>query len=1032
MRALSDFSVAMQTSSRLAVCVALMTASGMVHAQTAAEQQADASAAEAPATREETEIVVVGSQIRGAKVNSALAVTVIGVEDIRSTAAVSGDDLFRNIPQFGDVRFNSQQLPGSSNAARGDVGSLDLRSLGVGNTLVLINGRRGVNHPTSQANLQLVPVLTFNSNTIPVNGISRLEVLRDGAAAIYGADAVAGVVNTVLKTNYNGAEFSMQYGGAENTGFREFNFNGTVGSDFAKGRGNITFFGSYDKGTGLLSTEQDFTASSDKRPLFVGTRFDGATTLDGTSTVAPWASLQTPASFGTVRRNGAALTTASGQFHIQPSTQEGCRAALPGGVCIDDGLLTTAGGDRNLRFDTDAQGTTILPTVERINLFATGKFELSENVTLFGEGGYFNSVSNAQQAPLGTLAALPVTIPASNHWNPFGPVTFANGQANPNRLSGLNIPAGGLPVTIRGYSFSDFGQQQVRVQVEQFRALAGLRGNIKGFDWESAVSYSEATAVDRSSNISNTAFTAALALSTPAAYNPFAGGSLTAPQTGNTTGNSAATIDSARQDLVRFTKSTLLTYDLRVSRPDLFALPAGNVGMAGGLEWRRETQLDDRDARIDGTISFTDPVTGQVFGDFVNSALNPDTFGTRTVASAYAELQVPVVSPEMGIPLIHRLDIQLAGRAERYSDFGDVAVPKIAGAWDIVQGIRLRGSWSKSFRAPNLEQVNATVVARANNRVDFIFCEADLRARRITSFANCARTQSTQGRRAGNPDLDAERANTLTFGAVLEPPLPDGLGTMTFTIDWWRVKQTGLVGIFGEGNALTLDYLLRLDGKTNPNVERAPVTADDIADFAGTGLAPAGQMLFVRDQYVNLAPQEVRGIDLALLYRTPDTSIGRFSLSVNAAHLTRLFLQPSPGIQELLDARAAGKINAGVTIPGGGSLLRQNRTPQWRGSASLTWTLGDVTVGAFANYVSAVDNIALTDASGAPWVVGPRTTANLYGQYQFSKGTLEGASIRLGVRNLTDAAPPIATGGFLPDVYSPLRRYWYVNVGYKF
>ncbi|MBB6228715.1 outer membrane receptor protein involved in Fe transport [Polymorphobacter multimanifer] len=1005
----------------------MMTSAAIAQAQAAAP--ATTADAEEPAA---DEILVVGSQIRGAKINTALPVTVIGVDEIRTTGAVSGDELFRSIPQFGDVRFNSQQLPGSSNAARGDVGSLDLRSLGVGNTLVLINGRRGVNHPTSQANLQLVPVLTFNSNTIPVNGISRMEVLRDGAAAIYGADAVAGVVNAVLKTNYEGAEFSVQYGGAEGTGFREFNFNGTVGTNFAQGRGNITFFGSYDRGTGLLSTDQDFTASSDKRPLFVGTRFEGQASLDGTSTVTPWASLQTPATFGTVRRNGAALTSASGQFHIQPASQDGCRVGLANGICIDDGLLTTAGADRNLRLDTDAQGTSILPTVDRINLFTTANFELTEDVTLFGEAGYFNSVSNAQQAPIGTLAALPITIPASNYWNPFGQAVFANGQVNPNRLSGTNVPAAGLPVTIRGYSFTDFGQQQVRVVVEQFRTLAGLRGQISGFDWETAVSYSEATATDTSSNISRTALTAALALSTPDAYNPFAGGSLSAPQTGNMTGNNAATIDSARQDLVRFTKSTLLTYDLRISRPDLIELPGGSVGFASGFEWRRETQLDDRDARIDGTIGFIDPVTGEAFGDLVNSALNPDTSGARNVASVYAELQVPLVSPEMNIPLIHRLDIQLAGRAERYSDFGNVAVPKVAGAWDIVEGVRLRGSWSKSFRAPNLEQTNATVVTRANARQDFIFCEADLRAGRITSFAGCARSQSTQARRAGNPDLDAERANTLSFGAVLEPPLPDGMGSLTFTADWWQVKQTGLVGIFGEGNALTLDYLLRLNGQTNPNVERAPVTADDIADFAGTGLTPAGQVLFVRDQYVNLQPQLVKGIDLALLYNTPETSIGRFSVSVNAAHLTTLFLNPSPGIQELIDAREAGAINAGVTIPGGGSLLRQNRTPQWRGSASLTWNLGGVTVGAFAQYVGVVDNLALTDANGVPWAVGPRTTANLYGQYRFSEGTLDGASVRIGVRNLTNAAPPIASGGFLPDVYGPQRRYWYVNLGYRF
>src|SRR3546814_2546759 len=107
-----------------------------------------------------SEIVVVGSQIAGAKINEALPVTVISRDDITATAAVSGDDLFRSIPQFGDVNFNSQYLPTSSNAARGDVGSLDLRSLGIGNTLVLLNGRRVVTNPTSQANTQLVPVLT--------------------------------------------------------------------------------------------------------------------------------------------------------------------------------------------------------------------------------------------------------------------------------------------------------------------------------------------------------------------------------------------------------------------------------------------------------------------------------------------------------------------------------------------------------------------------------------------------------------------------------------------------------------------------------------------------------------------------------------------------------------------------------------------------------------------------------------------------------------------------------------------------------
>ena len=124
----------------------------------------------------------------------------------------------------------------------------------------------------AKANDQLVPVLSYNTNAIPVNGLERLEVLRDGAAAIYGADAVAGVVNTVLKTDYQGAELSLQYGGAEGTGLREFNANGVIGTNFAENRGNITLFGSYDHGTGLDSTEQYYTESSDRRGLFEGRR----------------------------------------------------------------------------------------------------------------------------------------------------------------------------------------------------------------------------------------------------------------------------------------------------------------------------------------------------------------------------------------------------------------------------------------------------------------------------------------------------------------------------------------------------------------------------------------------------------------------------------------------------------------------------------------------------------------------------------------------------------------------------------------
>ncbi|WEK43730.1 MAG: TonB-dependent receptor [Candidatus Sphingomonas colombiensis] len=1006
-------------------------------AQVTPEQGAGAAPAPAAQDIDQTppaEVVVVGSQIKGAKVNDALPVTLIGQREIQDTGAVSGDELFRSVPQFGDVTFNSAYLPQSSNAARGDIGSVNLRNLGIGNTLVLLNGRRVVNHPTSQANDQLVPVLTYNTNAIPVNGLERLEVLRDGAAAIYGADAVAGVVNTILKTNYNGGDFSVQYGGAEGTRLRELNVSGVVGTNFAGGRGNITLFGAYDRGTGLMSTEQYFTASSDRRGLFANTRFAGKSTLDGRSTATPWlgASVITPTGFGAVKANGTSVTTAAGAFQIQPSSLSGCNTSLGNGLCVTSGALNTA-----LKEDAAAEGTSIIPRLNRVNLFLTGHYDF-DDVTAFWEAGYYRAKTHAQQNPISTLSSIPITVPASNYWNPFGPVTFADGSANPNRIPGLNTPAAGLPVRIASYSFTDFGPINVDVTNKQFRLLFGLRGEWHGFNWETAGSYSEATVRDVSDNISRTKLAQILALSTPAAYNPFNGGSLTTPSVGDGTPSNATSINAARESLVRFDKSTLATYDFRLSKKDLITLPGGDVGFASGIEARRETQLDARDPRINGEITYTDPLTGVVASDFANLSMNPSTHGTRMVFSAYGELAVPVVSPELEIPLVRSLNFQFAGRYENYSDFGDIAVPKVAGSWDVVKGIRLRGSWAKSFRAPNLEQVNAQIITRTNTRTDYIFCQADLLKGAIASFADCAnspvpgakRRLSVTAQRSGNPDLDPERANTWSIGAVIEPPIPDRFGHLTLTADYWRVKQTGLIGIFGEGNALILDYLLRQSGQTNPNVVRAAPTADDIAAFNGTGLAPAGQVLYVKDKYVNLLPQTVRGLDLNAIYSVRDTGIGDFNISVNVSHLIQFYQDPSPGIAELLAARAAGKINKDTVITGGGSLLRQNSRPSWKWSASFNWSLENVSIGAFTQYIGSVEDTSI-DAAAAPWVVDGQLTGNLYAEYRLP-GAMKGASIRLGVRNFTNEAPSLSANGYLGTLYTPMGRYWYANMRYRF
>lgn len=1000
-------------------------------------QTADAGAAApqdgapAPAAEEAPpEVVVVGTQIRGSSVTAALPVTVVGQEDIAAIGATSGDDLLRAIPQLGDVTFNASYLPNSSNAARGDVGSINLRNLGVGNTLVLLNGRRVVNHPTSRANENLVPVLTVNSNTIPAFGIERLEVLRDGAAAIYGSDAVAGVVNTVLKSDFVGVEVEGQIGFAEDTNLLETNLNLLVGTRLGD-RGNLTFYASRESRTMLRAADQDYTASDDKRPLFVGTRLDGLTGLDGRSTITPWGVFQTRGNV-VVRTGtgttGALVTNASGQFHIQPTSNGGCSAVIPSNtaICIDDGTNTAAAVDRNTRFDpTQAYNRTILPAVERYNFFANGKYDLTDGIELFGEAAYYTASTTSIQSSPGTLAAGPLVIPASNYYNPFGPVGSAN------RIPGLNTPAAGLDVTLSSYNFSDFGPNRVEVQNDQWRALLGVRFRAFGIDFESAALYSEAIVSDTSTGISQTLLQRQLALNTPDAYNPFNGGNLAFPSLADGAPSNAAAINAIRINTTRRNKATLALADFKGSKPDLITLPAGDLGIAFGVEARRETQLDDRDPRVDGTTQFVDTQTGFVnVSDLVGTSNSPDTSGARTVLGAYLELAVPVIGPDMSIPLIDRLEFQLAGRFENYSDAGSVAKPKIAGAWDIVRGVRIRGSYAESFRAPNLEQVNARLVTRSNTRLDPIRCEAQLRTGAIANFASCTQSFATTAQRAGNPNLKPEQSTNWTVGVALQPEfLEAAIGRVTVTADYWNIRQRDIIGIFGEGNALINDYLLRVQGSSDPNVTRLAPTADDIALFTGSGLAPAGRVQFVADQYVNLQPQKVTGWDFGFNWRVRDFGLGKFVLNVNAAYLDTYFLTPSAPVQTLIDARAAGTINPNTVITDGGDLVRQDGKPEWRVTGSLTWSSGPFQIGGFTSYTSDVDDTGVV-LDGVPWLVEGRTTLNLYGQVQFGRkrGGEGRHRFRIGVRNLTNQDPPLATNGFLGTLYQPYARYWYANL----
>ena len=976
----------------------------------------------------EPEIVVTGTQIQGAQINDVLPVTVLDEQAIETTGAASGDELFRSIPQAGTVAFNEQNAT-TQNSARGDVGSINLRDLGTGNTLLLINGRRMTLHPGFQTEL-LVPVVSSDTNEIAPGSVKRIEVLRDGASAIYGADAVAGVINTHLKGNLRGGFVEGEVRLSDGTGLYNYALSGGFGFDFGGGRGNLTLYGGYFHENGLLARDRLYAGDENRIPLVEGTDFEGDASFNNRNTFGP---------FGQFDIQAPSNRTPIGDddFYLQPSTFSGCKMLFGPGLCARDGTTPTTAVRYNTNF-----GNHLISEKDRYNALALLSYELSDNVEAYFEGSYYRSENRRNIEASAILSAVPVGISRNAYYNPFGP-TLRNGQPNPQRLPGTTIPSSGADIIMERYRFVDVGNRDVSVDKDTYRLVGGLRGNFGAWDFDTGFVYSEADLIDLARNrVSLTLMQNQINLTTPDAYNPFNGGCVTGDSgQGDCTPNPASSIDPFRIDVFRKGGTSLALADFKISRDDLISLPGGNLGVAAGVEWRRETFYDDRDPRLDGTITFTDSVTGEFNGsDVAGTSPSPDTSGVREVYSAFAEVFVPIVSPEMDIPLVDQLNLQLAGRVEHFKDIdATAAVPRVAASWTLFPGLTLRGAWSQGFRAPNLVQVNDAGTTRSNTRDDFVVCTAQVAKGQLSSLSVCPGA-GVISFRSGADTLDPEDSTSINLGVVLEPIFIPGL---TFTADYWRVRQTGLVGTFGDDNAIALDLLRRLNGSTNPNVIRLAPTADDIALFTGTGLQPAGKIDFVLDPYLNLDSRTSKGVDFGLYYRVPDFGFGNFRLRLNAARLISFVQDAGPDGQEILDAVAAGTLPLDVTVGGLGQLLEVEGRPKWRASGSINWEKGPVEVGMFGQYVGKVydtsvvrDDLIVSDDPNANFYpVEDLFTLNVSVAYSIKNNTpLDGTRLRFAINNLFDKDPPLAdeSYGFFSELHSPRGRQFVVELRKKF
>ena len=961
------------------------------------------------------EVVVTGSQIKGAKITGALPVSILTGADIEALGVDSGDDLIENIVEQGQNYFTeAEDASGGVNASRGDVGAYNLRNLGVGNTLTLLNGRRLVTSPGYQTELiggDYVPTASVNSNLIPVTGIERLEILRDGASAIYGADAVAGVINNVLQTDYEGLTVRSRVVAYDHFSTEDTKTTVKWGSFFNDGATNVSvFFDHYDRGN-INAQEDPRWGAGDHRPFVDDdSPWKTSTSFRNLSSNSLYGQFDmvTSSEHGSSNPLNHVFTDSNGEFEVFPIGDSRCNnRSSQDGAIFDTGYGTCIAQDGNGAIRANFWGKTdVRGELERMNVLMTINHDMGNGTEAFTEFGFYTSESDRIAHPSYAFSSSKHRVGADNYW--LNQLRF-DGTVDGTTYS-ENLFAG-YQLYMDNYRYEE-RQRLVNVKKDTYRFLQGFRGSTGDWDWETAFVTSKATADDVTSNrMSNNLLKEALNDSTPAAYNPFSAN------------NFATNIERTLIDVYRKGSSELTMFDFKMSNNELWTLPAGDVGLLLGFELRDEEMDDDRDPRLDGTITYTDYEgdTYPLVADVLNSSPTGDVSGSRDVTSFFAELQIPVAE---------KVDMQLALRNEDFSDFGSATVGKLALGWDVAPWMYLRGSFSTAFRAPNIIQVNETTVVRSGTRYD----RAAFQVNAVQSVDNVIDSDSRytiQRMATGAAGLDAEESDNTSIGVVLTPT-----DNLIVTVDTWTIEKDKTIGLFGRENQTVNDMLLRFANGTNncatfagdPLVVREAPDEGDAAGFAAAGVCPFGDIKYIQNDYTNMALRTVDGPDVGVYYSLETDNGSAFDVRYNGTFLDKFEQKASGDFAALQAKKDSGEIPDSIPLKGFGDLLGKDGIYDNKHSVRVSWDKGPYRVSLTGLKKGSFEQTSLGLKNGVAYVVPSMTTMNLTMSYGFDvRGNK--AKIRFAVKNLEDERAPTADRyyGYYADAHSDYGRNYYVD-----
>ena len=939
------------------------------------------------------EVVTVGSQIKGAKISGALPVSILTADDIDALGVEDGTELLENLAEQGLNYFTEAESDsGGVNSARGDVGAYNIRNMGVGNTLTLLNGRRLVTNAGYQTELlggDYVPTMSVNSNLIPTMGLDRVELLKDGASAIYGADAVAGVINNVIASDYVGFDISYRQQSYDHFAAEDDRLAIKYGVDLNDGATNVSVMFDYYDRDAIKASEDSRWGDSDHRKLIPADSLWANDSSFNNRYSGKWAQID--------MRGRTSYSDSAGEIQIIPIGDPRCARSdskdTGYGTCLAVDTTALADGEYYIN---PGQIRDYRGSLQRDNLFVFVNHEMSNGKELFAEIGRYTSDYSRLKEPAGDFSVALLQLGPDYYYSDAIGLTDDNSSSN-------------KAIRIDNWR-PDIGPRVINVEKETYRYLLGIRGTTdSGWDWESAYLYSEAETNDVTDNrLSNSLLQAGLNDSTSNAINIFSSDVKTAL--------SPAIVSVYRNDV-----STLSSIDFKASHPEIMTLPAGPVGMLVGVEYRKETYDEDRDPRLDGTIQYTSAVTGYgppFVSDVLGSSPTVDTYGTRSTLSMFAE---------MLIPISEKINAQAAVRHENPNDTDESTVGKFAVGWDVSDDLLIRGSASTSFRVPNLIQQNQRFVPRQGSNTDAV-------GKYVGANQPLDDSYSMQSFRLLNPNLKPETSTNTSIGFVYSPSVVDGF---TMTYDSWEIEKEDTIVLLGRNNRLVEDLVLRLEhgpnncsAFSNPNVLRdqdAGYTDEEVALFSAKGICPAGEAQIVYDPYANAATRKIAGQDIGLYYDI-DTDFGRFKLSANYSKTDEFTQEPTAGYTKLKEAQDSGTFPLSIALSGFGDLAKQDGNYVEKTSIKGTYTIGDWGVQITSLTKGDFYHSQETKSDGTRYVLPEMTTMNVSVYYKFDIAGNK-ARIKFAVKNIEDERAPLADRfyGFFADAHQDMGRNSYID-----